>query len=747
MIDACIIADGKMVSIVVRPDYSSSPQPDLKLEPDDCLRPAGAQDLNSESPLSKASRLQHWIDGLDRDRFRDPEEVGPFPSWTAPQLYTPTVSGFSGTCSTLVSSSRSTQHPSSRIQCPPESFASVVARDIATMLDKTFGTHQRKGRSLDNPINREDTRSPIHGSFSVHINMDLTEYQMDRLADVFSSHSNVNCKSPIGLEGDQDASKNALHEPNKDPEQYGLSSQGMSSFTKSIPQVPRHNRSQHQGNDELRPSAYQKRGEYKRCSTSTTFSDLMPPFSDKIGRLSGTIAERRCQNTPNRIAVDEARKYGTFVHRAPTVPAACHPLKSHPVFPPIDNSWSSVYSQEEHLADPRIRPLSIEKSTVSRRIDDVLQTYHDWDPMEISSPELLGSEPLKSPTRNRSPHPERRCAESPRQAPQLATRAEQLKQVTGEADSYSPLVTYSAFEGLPVQKIGGKTLIGEQGWLKRPNTNQKKWPRAWYVIRGRLLFTTVGKTSSKTDEIQTESKTVRRPREVEKDTNPQKADKLAISLDPREQSLLYCELEFQVSNAIHAYITNELGHGRLDTDKLKVIANGWKGKGRPRVVGFRYDLETQLELINLHLTDFRFFGRRQGNPLEIAGLLHAMKVNARAMRIRTFCQPDSVIAKQLVDSQSLFNTVGCSDVQQVALAEIAQFFKVIVERERSYRNQLTRPGVTEQQGMFHDYRKQHHWDSSGNEGVNNIDQAGATNGKDANRDDGGGSPLKLRGSH
>ncbi|KAM0514725.1 hypothetical protein ACHAPS_009324 [Verticillium nonalfalfae] len=245
----------------------------------------------------------------------------------------------------------------------------------------------------------------------------------------------------------------------------------------------------------------------------------------------------------------------------------------------------------------------------------------------------------------------------------------------------------------------------------------------------------------------TESKNVRRPREVEKDANPPKADKLAISLDPREQSLLYCELEFQVSNAIHAYITNELGHGRLDTDKLKVIANGWKGKGRPRVVGFRYDLETQLELINLHLTDFRFFGRRQGNPLEIAGLLHAMKVNARAMRIRTFCQPDSVIAKQLVDSQSLFNTIGCSDVQQVALAEIAQFFKVIVERERSYRNQLTRPGVTEQQGMFHEYRKQHHWDSSGNEGVNDIDQAGTMNGEDANRDDGGGSPLEFRGSH
>lgn len=107
-------------------------------------------------------------------------------------------------------------------------------------------------------------------------------------------------------------------------------------------------------------------------------------------------------------------------------------------------------------------------------------------------------------------------------------------------------------------------------------------------------------------------------------------------------------------------------------------------------MGFRYDLETQLDLVHLHIDEFRFFGRRQGNPIEIAGLLHAMKINARSLRIRTYCQPDSVIAKQLVDSQSLCNTIGCSEAQQIAIAEIAQFFKVIVERERAYRAKLDR---------------------------------------------------------
>lgn len=156
---------------------------------------------------------------------------------------------------------------------------------------------------------------------------------------------------------------------------------------------------------------------------------------------------------------------------------------------------------------------------------------------------------------------------------------------------------------------------------------------------------------------------------------------MTISLNAREQSLLYCELEYNISTALNDYIAVQLEKGRLVPDKLKKVADMWQSKGRPKVIGFRYDLETQLELVNLHIDDFRFYGRRQADPAEIGGLLHAMKVNARAMSVRTFCQPDSVIAKQLVDAQSTFKMLGVPDEQQVALAEIAQFFKVIVERE------------------------------------------------------------------
>ncbi|KAJ2972535.1 hypothetical protein NQ176_g7098 [Zarea fungicola] len=162
---------------------------------------------------------------------------------------------------------------------------------------------------------------------------------------------------------------------------------------------------------------------------------------------------------------------------------------------------------------------------------------------------------------------------------------------------------------------------------------------------------------------------------------------LSISLDAREQSLLYCELEYHLTCALNSYISRELEKGRLAPVNFKKITDAWYQQGRPRVVGFRFDLETQIDLVALHVGEFTFCGRRQCNPVEISSLLQTMKVNARAMRIRTFCQPDSVIAKQLVDSQSLFGMIGVPAEANQALAEIVHFFKVIVEREHQVQQQ------------------------------------------------------------
>jgi hypothetical protein len=106
------------------------------------------------------------------------------------------------------------------------------------------------------------------------------------------------------------------------------------------------------------------------------------------------------------------------------------------------------------------------------------------------------------------------------------------------------------------------------------------------------------------------------------------------------------------------------------------------------VLGFRYDLETQLELVRLHVHDFRFAagacGLSASAAASVLGILDTVRVDARAIRVRTFCQPDTVIAKQLLDAQGLFNVLAVSETMHRHVAEIISFFKAAVERERHF---------------------------------------------------------------
>ncbi|KAL7928706.1 hypothetical protein V8C35DRAFT_226250 [Trichoderma chlorosporum] len=236
---------------------------------------------------------------------------------------------------------------------------------------------------------------------------------------------------------------------------------------------------------------------------------------------------------------------------------------------------------------------------------------------------------------------------------------------------FSPLTLYFRGNGLPAEKKGEKTMIGQNGWLecteqtefdKNKQTPQKKTG----ILDG------IRKIAKDMSELH-QSRRIQPVAKVSVGTHG------AVSLDPREQSLLYCELEFHLTTALNVYVSDELDRGHLSADNLKRVSDEWHQKGYHKVIGFRYDLETQLELVSLHINDFSFYGRRQGNITEIAVLLREMKMNARNMSVRTFCQPDSTIAKHLVDSQSLFNLINASASQQIALAEIARFFKLLIK--------------------------------------------------------------------
>ncbi|KAK0667885.1 hypothetical protein QBC41DRAFT_253349 [Cercophora samala] len=120
---------------------------------------------------------------------------------------------------------------------------------------------------------------------------------------------------------------------------------------------------------------------------------------------------------------------------------------------------------------------------------------------------------------------------------------------------------------------------------------------------------------------------------------------LVISLTPREQSLIYCELDFVIAEALHDYIMSQLQHGRVDLNIVKKTADEWAKKGLPKVKGFRYDIDTQLSILRGHIEVFKFYGNAATTVPSMLGIIDTMKTTAREMRIRTYCVPDVVIGK------------------------------------------------------------------------------------------------------
>ncbi|KAF5667548.1 hypothetical protein FHETE_5606 [Fusarium heterosporum] len=423
---------------------------------------------------------------------------------------------------------------------------------------------------------------------------------------------------------------------------------------------------------------------------SPTFSELMPGrYSDSSKDVfSASIAERRQRNPPSPLQLGTGRYNGVgpLSSEIEDVPEAVSPLgqgrfERGPIF---EDNASSVYSPQP-TAHPS--PLHLSHLRSRSKVNNTSDSsYEEW--LMNHDPSIIrGSESHPEPLVNR-PRRSKSSADGLRQARAVEVYSPSVPQVitlgansnSGHNHSqtirntplFSPLQLYFRGTDYPSAKKGEKVMIGDNGWLERTNKGGDQMVKAPQKKTGILDSI---KKIAKDVELHYSS------RRAQPIIRSRPTQQVSISLNAREQSLLYCELEFNLSTALNDYITVQLDKGRLVPDKLKKVADTWQNKGRPKVVGFRYDLETQLELVNLHIDDFRFYGRRQADPIEIGGLLHTMKVNARAMCVRTLCQPDTVIAKQLVDAQSVFKMLGVPDEQQVALAEVAQFFKVIVERE------------------------------------------------------------------
>ncbi|CCC07581.1 unnamed protein product [Sordaria macrospora k-hell] len=374
---------------------------------------------------------------------------------------------------------------------------------------------------------------------------------------------------------------------------------------------------------------------------------------------------------------------------------------------------SSVYSQEnqEPAPDPRFRsqisPLHIVKdnnqendSAYSQTLS-ILQDYGNWS-------NWVNSEPVQNNQGPEVPRAPTKLSNHSADRPGTGQGTNQSSNGATGTDDFH----YSALTPLfPVHNINNpnrnmrmasKTLIGENGWLEstsRPSDTQNpkqptiaaaaaatsnghsKKPSIATPVRKPGFLDNLVKRAKDFVSAPLPEQNANNQRSSHDSNKPHSPRTLQISLTPREQSLLYCELEFLLTTLLNTYITTQLSLGLLDHSKAKRVSDTWQSKGRPRVVAFRYDLETQLDLVRLHANDFKFYGPAAANTTAILGIVDGAKTDARAMRIRTFCQPDTVVAKQLVGAKALCGLLGAGDTEERKLGECIGFFRAVIERE------------------------------------------------------------------
>ncbi|KAI1803828.1 hypothetical protein F4811DRAFT_553481 [Daldinia bambusicola] len=439
----------------------------------------------------------------------------------------------------------------------------------------------------------------------------------------------------------------------------------------------------------------------------TTMSDLMNMRDEELHRGSRDMsrhkfppkpaepapAQKKEKRRPPPLDLTKARQYAAMNGRHTNIQIIHNPVTDSDMSATCEDDSPSVYGDEPpfHFYDePSGDPY---KTGLGRA--SILKGYSNW--MEKQPTEGLAQEDQ----RTTSPISDVPAAQSTPQnrSPQKGgfgiPKSLTTNEVMGDlgAPPFTPLTPWLA-NGNP--KKAKKNLFGDKGWLE--DTAAQKKPERLKNTNSRF-FDGVKKTARKIAgmaDFKVGASRVSTARE------------LNITLDPREQSLLYCELEFILSNTLSGYINGQLHLGRLNPHIHAKIADSWAQMGRPKVIGFRYDLETQIDMIYAHIGNFRFHGPHYADCHIVKGLLYGMKMNARTMRIRTLCQPDSVIAKHILDSQALMQLLNSPPELQTALAEVCQFFRTIIEvrQEKQEKEEISKSFIEYAPNAGFKYRSQ-----------------------------------------
>lgn len=346
---------------------------------------------------------------------------------------------------------------------------SSIAADQQT-LERNSGpespiVHSIRSSSLKNsPSPRSKSLSPRkrNANQPLHIRMNLTETQMDKITDAYVASSFVFLLS----ETDEIRFTQKLN----------ATRPSSTKTNKMIGDATSESSPQHQNNHgSVSNSPSSQRKAHETISVvSPTFSELMPRAKDD------SIAERR-QKVPPQIDISQHRDTKPQRRQMEQVDDVVSPLSVNRSSKTATSGRpaSSSYSTERGELQPP-RPLNVPSNRRSHQKqasqDAVVDIYNDWTNIYSSGVSPLSPEPAHvRESESQYPRRSKSLAEGMRRqkSPTKSTHAESTRlaqypaEVVSESPLFSPLPLYFRGQDFPTVKRGGKTLIGNNGWLEK----------------------------------------------------------------------------------------------------------------------------------------------------------------------------------------------------------------------------------------------------------------------------------------
>lgn len=158
-----------------------------------------------------------------------------------------------------------------------------------------------------------------------------------------------------------------------------------------------------------------------------------------------------------------------------------------------------------------------------------------------------------------------------------------------------------------------------------------------------------------------------------------------VSLTPPEQAKLYSEVELMICATANQFLKNQQYRGRIAPATLAKVTQGWASKNRPQVIEFRYDQQTQRDLVLYNIKAFRFHGPDADDPIVLNSMMHAWKHLGKDMSIRTFCTPDSVVRKHMFDINKVLEMLGAPEVMVQAYQEVESATRALLSHRKKER--------------------------------------------------------------